>query len=91
MLTVAAAQSNAAYKESLSVTRREIAWQREGQITAAINYHVENLPPGHNAIIIKVLNDWRVLYSENGVTSEWKDRYVSADAALEALEWRISQ
>jgi hypothetical protein len=28
--------------------------------------------------------------SEGGVDSEWKDRYVSPDAALEALEQRIS-
>ena len=68
-----------------------LAWQREGQIAAAINYQVENLPPGHNAIIIKVQNDWLVLYSESGVDSEWEDRYVSADAALEAPEHRISR
>jgi hypothetical protein len=29
--------------------------------------------------------------SESGVDSEWEDRYVSADAALEALERRISR
>jgi hypothetical protein len=52
---------------------------------------VKNLPPGHDAIIIKVQNDWLVLYSESGVESEWKDRYASADAALEALERRISR
>ena len=75
----------------MKLAKREIAWQREGQIVAAINYQVENLPPGRNAIIIKVQNGWRVLYSESGVDSEWEDRYVSADAALEALEWRISQ
>jgi hypothetical protein len=54
----------------MKLAKREIAWQREGQIAAAINYQVENLPPGHNAIIIKVQNDWRVLYSESGVDSE---------------------
>ena len=75
----------------MKLAKREMAWQREGQIAAVINYLVENLPPGHNAIIIKVQNDWRVLYSESGVESEWEDRYVSADAALEALERRISR
>jgi len=75
----------------MKLAKREIAWQREGQIAAAINYRVENLPQGHNAIIIKVQNGWRVLYSESGVDSEWEDRYVSADAALEALERRISR
>jgi len=75
----------------MKLAKREIAWQREGQIAAAINYQVENLPQGHDAIIIKVQNDWRVLYSESGVDSEWEDRYVSADAALEALEHRISR
>jgi hypothetical protein len=75
----------------MRLAKREVAWQREGRIAAAINYRVENLPPGYNAIIIKVQNDWYVLYSENGVENEWEDRYASADAALEALEWRISQ
>ena len=74
----------------MKLTRREIAWQREGH-AAAINYRVENLPPGHSAFIIKVQNNWRVIYSENGVTTEWEERYVSADAALEALERRISR
>ena len=60
-----------------------------GQIAAAINYQVENPPLGHNAIIIKVQDDWRVLYSASGLESEWGDRYVSADAAIEALEQRI--
>jgi hypothetical protein len=74
----------------MKLAKREIAWQREGQIAAAINYRLE-LPPGHNAFIIKVQNEWRVLYLENGVTSEWEDRYVSADAALEDLEQQISR
>ena len=68
----------------MKLTKREIAWQREGRIAAAINYQAENLPLGHNAIIIKVQDDWRVLYSASGVDSEWEDRYISADAALEA-------
>jgi len=75
----------------MKLAKREIAWQCEGRIAAAINYQVENLPPDHNAIIIKVQNDWRVLYSESAAESEWEDRYVSADAALEALERRISR
>jgi hypothetical protein len=75
----------------MKLAKREIAWHREGQIAAAINYQVENLPPSHNAFIIKVQNEWRILYSENGVTSEWEDRYVSADAALEALERQVSR
>jgi hypothetical protein len=73
------------------LVKREIAWEREGRIAAAINYAVENLPPGHNAFTIKVQNDWRLLYSEKGVTSEWENCYVSADAAREALERRISR
>jgi len=75
----------------MKLTKREIAWQREGQVAAIINYQVENLPAGHTAYVIKVQNEWRVICSENGVESEWEDRYVSADAALEALERRISQ
>ena len=75
----------------MKLAKREIAWQREGQIAAAINYQVENLPPGHSAFIIKVQNDWRVIYSENAVTSEWEDGYASADAALEVLERLISR
>jgi hypothetical protein len=43
---------------------------------------VENLAPGHTVDIIEVQNEWRVLYSDNGVTSEWEDRCASADAAL---------
>jgi hypothetical protein len=73
----------------MKLTKREIAGHREGEIRMVVIYVVENLPPGHNAIIIKVMNDWRVLYSESGVDSEWEDRYVSADAALEALEWTM--
>ena len=89
VLAVAVSPVQRCLRESLSViklTKREIAWQREGQIAAAINYQVENLPAGHTAYVIKVQNEWRVICSENGVESEWEDRYVSADAALEALE-----
>jgi hypothetical protein len=42
------------------------------------------LPPGHTADMIEVQNEWRVLYSENGISSEWEDHYLSADAALGA-------
>jgi hypothetical protein len=75
----------------MKLAKREIAWHHEGKIAAAVNHQVANLPPGHNAFIIKAQNEWRVLYAENGVTSEWEDRYVSADAALEVLERLISR
>ena len=75
----------------MKLTKREIAWHREGGIRVAVLYVVENQPPGLHVDIIKVQNEWRVLSSENGVTSEWEERYVSADAALEALERRISR
>jgi DNA invertase Pin-like site-specific DNA recombinase len=70
VLAVAVSPVQRCLRESLSViklTKREIAWQREGQIAAAINYQVENLPAGHTAYVIKVQNEWRVICSENGV------------------------
>ena len=75
----------------MKLTKREIAWHYPTGIRVAAIYVVENLPPGHTADMIEVQNEWRVFYSENGVTSEWEDRYASADAALEVLErltWR---
>jgi hypothetical protein len=75
----------------MKLTKREIAWHRKAGIRVAVIYVVENLPPGHTADMIEVQkNEWRVFSRENGVISEWEDRYVSADAALEALEQRIS-
>jgi hypothetical protein len=75
----------------MKLTKREIAWHRVGGIRVALIYVVEDLPPGHTVDIIEVQNEWRVLYSENGVTREWEDHYVSPDAALEVLERLISR
>ena len=75
----------------MKLAKREIAWQRGGADCGSHKLSGGKPAPGHNAIIIKVQNDWRVLYSESGVDSEWDDGYVSADAALEALERRISR
>jgi hypothetical protein len=78
-------------------TVRAIGHLREGFEDGngqAYQYVVENLPPGQEAWIANFgspyRDHWRILRVQDGIQSDWKGEYGSADEALVALKKEIA-